>query len=110
MYTFETEVDITVIGNGTELPGSGKAKVKWVMTIEARENGVKCFGLYVPEQKINVNLECYNTETDEDIELEREFNLQNVKIEEMESAGNFQHLHLIPTELEIHSGSFSLRF
>ena len=85
MYEFNTEVNINLLENGNELPGSGKAMVKWVMTLEARDYGVKCFGLYVPEQKVKVDITCYDSETNEKFVVEKELDLKDVKIEELES-------------------------
>ena len=66
MFEFETEVDVNVIGGHQVVGGGGKAKVKWVMTIEAREYGIKCFGIYVPEQTVLASITKYDEETDEE--------------------------------------------
>lgn len=110
MQEFITEVDVSVIGDESITGGAGKAKVKWVMTMEARTFGIKCFGFYVPEQEIEVPVETYNEETDdEEIEI-RTYKLENVEIDEINSRGNLQFLQLIPTELEIWKNKYTLRF
>ena len=110
MYEFETEVDINVIGDHQTLGGSGKAKIKWVMTIEARDFGVKCFGIYVPEQTILATIVKHDEETDGEYEAEESFTLENVLIDDNARSGNIQHLQLIPSELEVYNGKFELKF
>ena len=110
MYEFETEVDINVIGSHTVLGGSGKAKVRWVMTIEARGYGIKCFGIYVPEQTILATISKYDEERDEEYEVEESFVLNDVVIDDYARSGNIQHLQLIPYELEVYNGRFELKF
>lgn len=110
MFEFNTEVNVSVIGDESITGGSGKATVKWVMNIEAREYGIKCFGLYVPEQEIEVPVEVYNEETDDEEIVMRKYKLENVKIEEVENLGNLQYLQLVPNELEIWKKEYTLRF
>ena len=110
MFEFNTEVDISVTGDEKVAGGSGKASIKWVLNVEAREYGIKCFGIYVPEQTVTVQVETYNEETDEEYFEERTYKLENVEIDEVNSAGNLQYLQLVPTELEIWKNKFTLRF
>ena len=110
MFEFETEVDVNVIGGHQVVGGGGKAKVKWVMTIEAREYGIKCFGIYVPEQTVLASITKYDEETDEEYEVEESFVLENVTVDDYARSGNIQHLQLIPNELEVYNGKFELKF
>jgi len=110
MFEFETEVDINVIGSHEILGGGGKAKVKWVMTIEAREYGIKCFGIYVPEQTILATIMKYDEENDEEYTVEETFLLKDVVVDDYARSGNIQHLQLIPNELEVYRDKFELKF
>ena len=109
-YEFRTKVDICLIGDVGILGGNGEAVITWCLTAEILPEGIKCFGIYVPEQIINVDITSYNHEEDIETTKNCEFKLKDVSINETNNLGNITHLSVVPASLEVNGNKFELLF
>lgn len=112
MFEFTTEVEIAIIGNTVENSGSGKAKVRWMLELEVREYGVKSFVIVVPDQTVELEVERYNFDTDEEYNEFVVLELKDVQVDSSfhHSSKDIKYLDLIPTELEKYGDRYELRF
>ena len=110
MINFKIAVAVNLIGDhGSIKNGSGEAIIIWTANLEVREYGIETLNPCVADQTIEVTLSRYDEETEEDIEYTEIINITDVKVRLYPSEDRVG-LRLVPTELEIYKGEFTLLF
>ncbi|HBI01187.1 MAG TPA: hypothetical protein DDY18_06140 [Flavobacterium sp.] len=105
MHNFKTKVNLELYIenlNNYDLV-TKEVEVNWNLEFEMRDSGVKSFIITVPEQKINVDINVWGEQEDEQKTLT--FKLDNVKIEKNEGREM-----IIPSSLEFFKEKWTLVF
>lgn len=114
MTSFETQVELSIVGSHEFTGGSGKAKIKWNFEIEMRNYGIKDISITVPDQSIKTVVTKYNEETDEEYEEEVTLELKNIKVDSTlsgyEKLTSYLSGGIYPKELEVWRDLATLSF
>jgi hypothetical protein len=114
METFETEVELSIIGDNIVKPGNANVKIKWNLEIEMRNYGVKGIMIYAPDQTLEFTITRYNEETDEEEETTETFEFKDIKIEgqyrNIEGFESVLHSGIYPKGMELWKNKTTLFF
>ncbi len=108
MQQFETQVELNITG---PKGGTGLANIKWSLDFDMKERGLQGLIIAVPDQKISAMITKYDPSTDEEFEIDVEFDLKNIEVDEyLGEIDDISNINLMPRELEIHTKRSELKF